>query len=221
MPQPSTNRLLIALAVSTAMGTAIVACVPDVAVRRGGVPAPAVAPERPLAALPRAAPTPDSTAIGRLAASPPALRPRWTTAPPATGGPAPRGLPASLRDSLPSRVVESVLHSVRGEATYYADRFEGRETASGTLFSQDDLVAAHRGFPFGTLLRVTNTRNRRSVQVRVVDRGPWGARAAARNTIIDLSRRAARQLGYLKQGRAQVRVEVLEWGPGEADGGTI
>lgn len=220
MPQPSTNRLLVSLAVSAALGTAAVACVPDVAVRPDDATVRAVAPQRPLAAILTAAPAPDSTAIGRLAANPPALRPRWTAAPPAAGGPAPRGLPASLRDSLPPRVVEGVLHSVRGEATYYADRFEGRETASGTLFSQDDLVAAHRGFPFGTLLRVTNTRNSRSVQVRVVDRGPWGAHAAARNTIIDLSRRAAQQLGYLKQGRAQVMIEVLEWGPGEAGGGT-
>lgn len=128
-------------------------------------------------------------------------------------GAAAAGLPAALRDSL-STDLAPVLHSVRGEATYYADRLEGRRTASGSIFRQDELVAAHRGFPFGTLLRVTNVRNRRSVLVRVVDRGPWGARAAARNTIVDLSRSAARQLGYLSQGRAQVKVDVLEWGPG-------
>ena len=61
---------------------------------------------------------------------------------------------------------------------------------------------------------MTNVRNDRSVNVRVVDRGPWGARAKARNTIIDLSRRAAERLGYVSQGRTPVRVEVLEWGDG-------
>jgi rare lipoprotein A len=73
---------------------------------------------------------------------------------------------------------------------------------------QNQLVAAHRDFPFGTVLRVTNTRNDRAVNVRVVDRGPFGAE----QTIIDLSRRAAQQLGYIEAGRTPVQVEVLEWG---------
>jgi rare lipoprotein A len=107
-----------------------------------------------------------------------------------------------------------VLETVRGEATFYANTFEGRRTASGIPFRQNQLVAAHRAYPFGTLLRVTNLRNDRSVNVRVVDRGPHGATAHARNTIIDLSRRAAERLGYISAGRAQVRVEVLEWGKG-------
>lgn len=220
MPQSSTNRLLITLTIGAVVGTATVACVPDVVVRRDGMTAQPVAPQPPLAAILGAAPTPDSTVVGRLTAIPPALPVRLTATPPATNAPALRGLPAPLRDSLPTDVVRNVLHAVRGEATYYADRLEGRKTASGTVFSQEDMVAAHREFPFGTLLRVTNTRNGRSVRVRVVDRGPWGARAAARNTIIDLSKRAARQLGYLTRGRTQVRVEVLEWGPGVAGGDT-
>jgi rare lipoprotein A len=118
-------------------------------------------------------------------------------------------IPASMR-SLP----RDVLETVRGEATYYADKFEGRRTASGIPFRQNQMVAAHRLYPFGTLLRVTNTRNDRSVNVRVVDRGPHGKRAAQRNTIIDLSRRAAEQLGYIDAGRTPVKVEVLEWGEG-------
>jgi rare lipoprotein A len=119
-------------------------------------------------------------------------------------------LPQRVRETLPPRVLESV----RGEATFYANTFEGRRTASGIPFRQYQLVAAHRAYPFGTLLRVTNLRNDRSVNVRVVDRGPHGAPARARNTNIDLSRRAADRLGYISAGRAQVRVEVLEWGKG-------
>ncbi len=185
---------------------------PDSAAVSDGIRAPsAVVAEHPLAAILAAAPA-DSSPLARLAANPPALRLRFTPATAVVRNFAESGLPSSMRDSLSARSVQKVLQSVRGEATYYADKFDGRETASGTIFRQNDMVAAHRGFPFGTLLRVTNTRNDRSVEVRVVDRGPWGARAAARNTIIDLSRRAARQLGYVSQGRAQVRIDVLEWG---------
>lgn len=151
----------------------------------------------------------DSTTIARLAAQFPVLR--------ASAAPAPQPSPDAGRE-VPPRVREAapqrVLRTVTGEATFYADVFEGRRTASGIPFRQNQMVAAHRGFPFGTLLRVTNLRNDRSVTVRVVDRGPWGAKAAARNTIIDLSRRAAGQLGYIDAGRTPVRVEVLEWGRG-------
>ena len=109
-----------------------------------------------------------------------------------------------------------VLEMVSGEATYYAQKFEGRRTASGIPFRQNQLVAAHRAYPFGTVLRVTNLRNQRSVNVRVVDRGPFGNSAHARRTILDLSRRAAEQLDYIGDGRTQVKVEVLEWGRGIA-----
>jgi rare lipoprotein A len=119
-------------------------------------------------------------------------------------------------DRVPERVAEAlpepVLEEVTGGATFYADYFEGRRTASGIPFRQNQMVAAHRAYPFGTLLRVTNLRNDRSVNVKVVDRGPFGA--AARRPIIDLSRRAAQQLGFIDAGRTQVRVEVLEWGEG-------
>lgn len=107
-----------------------------------------------------------------------------------------------------------VLHEVEGEATFYADYFDGRRTASGTIFRQNQMTAAHREFPFGTVVRVTNLRNDRSVTVRITDRGPFGERAKARNRIIDLSRRAADALGFIRAGWTPVRVEVLEWGEG-------
>lgn len=122
----------------------------------------------------------------------------------------PGDVPEHLREALP----EKVLRAVTGEATFYADKFEGRRTASGIPFRQNQMVAAHRAFPFGTLLRVTNLRNEQSVNVRVVDRGPFAGSKRAERAIIDLSRRAADRLGYVGEGRTQVRVEVLEWGEG-------
>lgn len=98
-----------------------------------------------------------------------------------------------------------------GLASYYADQFDGRTTASGTVFDNDALLAAHPSYPFGSLVRVTNLRNRRSVDVRIVDRGPAPA-IRARGVIIDLSRAAAQQLGFIADGRTRVRVEVLRRG---------
>lgn len=103
-----------------------------------------------------------------------------------------------------------VLETATGQATFYSDRFEGRETASGTQFSQADLVAAHRRYPFGTEVRVTNLRTEESVHVRIVDRGPF----STANTIIDLSRAAAERIGLDDEGRVPVEVAVLEWGDG-------
>jgi rare lipoprotein A len=134
--------------------------------------------------------------------------------------PAPQPSAGATPDRVPERVAERlpdrVLERVTGGATFYADYFEGRRTASGIPFRQNQMVAAHRAYPFGTILRVTNVQNHRSVNVKVVDRGPFGA--AARRPVIDLSRRAAEQLGFIQAGRAQVQVEVLEWGTGVVGG---
>lgn len=99
-----------------------------------------------------------------------------------------------------------------GEATYYADYFHGRTTASGITFSNNEFFAAHRTYPFGTLIRVTNLSNQKDVVVLVVDRGPFGSSDNARRTIIDVSRRAAEALDFVTNGRVPVRVDVLEWG---------
>jgi rare lipoprotein A len=146
--------------------------------------------------------------LEQLKARYPSLREEPAPEPQPNDGADPGAVPASVRQVAP----ETVQQVVTGEATFYADRFEGRRTASGIPFRQNQLVAAHRAFPFGTLLRVTNTANDRSVNVRVVDRGPFGSGARAQRTVLDLSRRAATELGYIQAGRAQVRVEVLEWG---------
>lgn len=90
----------------------------------------------------------------------------------------------------------------RGKASYYSKRATGARTSSGERLHHDSLTCAHRTYPFGTLLRVTNENNGKEVIVRVTDRGPRG-----RGRIIDLSYGAARQLGILSQGVAVVRVE--------------
>jgi rare lipoprotein A len=98
-----------------------------------------------------------------------------------------------------------------GLATYYGQRFDGKVTASGARFDMNAMVAAHPTYPFGTIVRVTNLRNNRSVQVRILDRGPApGARAEG--VLIDLSYGAARALDFLQAGRTRIRLEVLRWG---------
>lgn len=96
------------------------------------------------------------------------------------------------------------LETFTGSASYYADKFEGRRTASGVRFRQSEMWAAHRSLPFGTRLRVTNLANGREVEVEVVDRGPF-----VRGRIIDLSRAAARRLDYIRAGHTPVKVEVI------------
>jgi rare lipoprotein A len=107
-----------------------------------------------------------------------------------------------------------VLETQVGDATIYASHFEGRKTASGLTFSNDKPMAAHRTYPFGTLVRVTYLRNKRSVNVVIVDRGPWG-KNRKEGAIIDLSLSAAKTLGMVRAGQARVRIEVLEWGKRE------
>ena len=89
-----------------------------------------------------------------------------------------------------------------GKASYYAKKLSGRMTASGERLHHDSLTCAHRTYPFGTLLKVTNPANGKEVIVRVTDRGPY-----VKGRIIDLSVRAARELGILAQGIAPVTVE--------------
>jgi len=91
-----------------------------------------------------------------------------------------------------------------GLASYYADKFNGRRTASGEVFYQDSLTAAHKTLPFGSIIRVTNLVNGKSVVVRVNDRGMKGTKR-----IVDLSKAAAREIGIVAAGIAKVRVEII------------
>lgn len=89
----------------------------------------------------------------------------------------------------------------RGGASYYADKFKGRRTASGQKFRQYKLTAAHKTLPFGTKVRIKNLQNGRTVRVRINDRGPFVS-----GRIIDLSKKAARRLDMVKSGIAPVEI---------------
>jgi rare lipoprotein A len=91
-----------------------------------------------------------------------------------------------------------------GTASYYANKFEGRQTADGEIFSQQKMTAACNVLPLGTRIKVTNLRNGRSVIVRVNDRLHYRMKR-----VVDLSKAAARLLGYASHGLAKVKVEVL------------
>jgi len=96
----------------------------------------------------------------------------------------------------------------KGIASWYGGKFHGRQTASGEVFDKNALTAAHRKLPFGTVVRVEDLRNGRTVVVRINDRGPF-----IRGRIIDLSRGAARELGMVRDGIVPVRIRVVKWGP--------
>lgn len=92
-----------------------------------------------------------------------------------------------------------------GEATYYASYFQGRRTASGELYDGQAMTAAHKTLPFGTRVKVTDLDTGDSAVVRINDRGPF-----VPGRIIDVSERAAQQLGLVDAGVAEVRLQVLE-----------
>ncbi|KZD09785.1 septal ring lytic transglycosylase RlpA family protein [Oceanibaculum pacificum] len=91
-----------------------------------------------------------------------------------------------------------------GIASWYGPGFNGKLTANGETYDENDLTAAHRTLPLPSLVRVTNLENGRALTVRINDRGPF-----AHGRIIDLSRRSAQLLGIEQKGTAQVRVEIL------------
>ena len=92
-----------------------------------------------------------------------------------------------------------------GIASYYAHKFHGRRTASGDIYDENKLTAAHRSLPFGTRVRVVNLANNKSVVLTINDRGPFvGGR------IIDVSYEAARRLDFIDAGVTEVRVTVLD-----------
>lgn len=101
-------------------------------------------------------------------------------------------------------VAQAVKVGSRGMASWYGPGFHGRRTANGERFNQNALTAAHRSLPFGTRVRVTNTRTGRSVVVRITDRGPF-----TRGRVIDLSAAAARIVGVMQSGVAPVTLEIL------------
>ena len=117
----------------------------------------------------------------------PSLPQRWETSPRVT-------FPASS----PPTIVEA------GLASWYGKKHQGKRTASGEVFDQKKFTAAHRSLPWGSIVKLTNLANGKSVEVRINDRGPF-----EKGRIIDVSRAAASVLGMVESGVARVQLELL------------
>ena len=111
---------------------------------------------------------------------------------------------AQLPEDTPEKTPESQEFKQTGFAAFYHMAFQGRRTASGEAFDHGGLTAAHKTLPFGTLVRIINLKNKKSVIVRVNDRGPMQP-----DRVIDVTRRAAGLLGFLNQGMTRVALEIL------------
>ncbi len=112
-------------------------------------------------------------------------------------------VPAPSRRSLPATPLP-VGYTEQGIASWYGVPYHGRPAADGEIYNMETLVAAHRLMPFNTWLRVTNLANAKTVNVRIIDRGPF-----VKGRIIDLSKAAARQIDLLGPGVGEVRIEVI------------
>ena len=120
-------------------------------------------------------------------------------------------LPATLAEPAPETAPLAAVaepaeaHLGNGMASYYGNELAGRRTASGERFDPGLLTAAHRTLPFGSMVRVTNTRTGKSVVVRINDRGPF-----SRGRVIDVSRAAASQIGLIGPGHGEVSLTLLD-----------
>lgn len=137
------------------------------------------------------APACAGTAAPVVPVSPPAPALALASAPVVTASPAP--------------VRELELYRETGVAGWYGKELQGKKTASGEIFDMYAPSAAHRTLPLGTVIRVTNLDNFKSIKVAVNDRGPF-----VRQRVLDLSYGAARELGFVAQGTARVKIETLE-----------
>ncbi len=104
-------------------------------------------------------------------------------------------------DMSPGALIET------GVASWYGPNFHGKLTANGEVYNMDGMTAAHRSLPFNTVVQVENVTNGKTVVVRINDRGPY-----AHNRIIDLSRKAAREIDMIDAGTAEVQIYVVEEG---------
>ena len=113
-----------------------------------------------------------------------------------------------MSGAQPTRNVSFPASELQGLASYYAEPYHGRRTASGEVFdSYQELTAAHRTLPFGTVVKVTNQQNGKDVEVRINDRGPF-----AEGRVIDLSLKAAREIDMVRAGLVPVKLMVVKEG---------
>lgn len=132
------------------------------------------------------------------------LEPTATTV--AAQPPLPTAAPQTMAAAPAAEAKPAVKAVHKGKASYYGSKFHGSKTASGERFDQNKLTCAHGSLPFGCRLRVTNMRNNKSVEVKVNDRGAFHKY----DRIVDLSKAAAKKIGMLRSGVAEVKIEVLE-----------
>lgn len=116
----------------------------------------------------------------------------------------PSEIPAvSLTAAMP--VMPNEIYRARGVASWYGKELHGKKTGSGEVFDMYGISAAHRTLPFGTMIRVTNLDNSKSIKARINDRGPF-----IKSRILDLSYGAAKKLGFVEQGTTRVQIETVE-----------
>jgi rare lipoprotein A len=120
----------------------------------------------------------------------------------------------TARRNAPRPAAQAVVGSVEmGVASWYGHPYHGRPAADGEIYDMEKLVAAHRTLPFNTWVRVTNLNNSKTIDVRIIDRGPF-----VNGRIIDLSHAAASAVDMVRSGIAQVRVEVIAAPPNPEPG---
>ena len=127
--------------------------------------------------------------------------------------PMPASRPAPV-EPVPEPLAPAVLETRTGLASYYHPSLHGLETASGVLYDDNALMAAHPDYPLGTVARVTNLENGKSVEGEITDRGPTQENVDE-GVIIDLSGAAAETLDMIEDGRVRVQLEIIYWGANE------
>ena len=138
-------------------------------------------------------------AVGLWPRLPPMPRAQIVVVPLGPPPPAPPPEEKSTPDTIPDT---SSAPGLSGVASWYGDGWQGRITASGKPFDDKKLTAAHRTLPLNTRVRVTNLETGLSVEVTIIDRGPY-----TDGRVIDLSKAAAKKLGMVKEGLIPVRIE--------------
>ena len=176
--------MLAATLLSTAQGCGIISDAPHQSISRSAVLSPESRSDNPPIDQPQTDTPPLESPSAAIIPISPATR---ETSPRAT-------FPASS----PPTVVEA------GLASWYGTKHQGKRTASGEVFDQKKFTAAHRSLPWGSIVKLTNLANGKSVEVRINDRGPFG-----KGRIIDVSRAAASVLGMVESGVTRVQVELL------------
>jgi rare lipoprotein A len=108
-------------------------------------------------------------------------------------------------NQLTNQPINQTILDEYGVASYYGDEFHGRKTASGEKYNKNELTCAHKTYPFGTKIRVSRLDNKKSVIVRVNDRGPF-----IKGYVVDLSKKAAQEIGMVEDGIVKVKIELVE-----------